>query len=273
MSRNAAENELEPDAGLNAGAIFDFDGLEADVIGVFKRWNGAAAVECDIEFAGQTIERALVQDMKVPRTGIGPGIDQFLPADTGSGVAGHVADVVGAGAARGEAQILNSLDDMDRILRRDLPKLQIGARCHMRITAAEFFGKISNPRELPMGKNTVRNTQPAHIAVLRGCDIEETIITPAKIVGGLRKFVTRRLSAQFLIGVKRVLFAFPLFLVRKFLACLDRFVLSQEVGRVGTHGFWLWQPVSKQTAKPKSHCRRAPERQRQSLQDNASVRG
>ncbi len=80
VSRNTAENELEPDAGCNTGAIFDFDGLETDVIGVFQRRNGAAAIESDIEFAGQTIERALVQDMKVPRTGIGPGIDQFLPA-------------------------------------------------------------------------------------------------------------------------------------------------------------------------------------------------
>ena len=273
MSRNAAENELEPDAGCNTGAIFDFDGLEADVIGVFKRRNGAAAIEGDIEFAGQAIERALVQDMKVPRTGIGPGIDQFLRADAGGGVACHIADVVGARAARGEAQILDALDDMDRILRRDVPKLQIGARCHMRKTAAEFFGKISNTRELPMRKNTVGNTQPAHIAVLRGCDIEETIVTPAKIVGGLRKFVTRRLSAQFLIGVKRVLFAFPLFLVGKFLACLDRFVLSQEMGRVGTRWVLARRQPSEQTAEPKNHCRRAPERPRQSLQDSASVQG
>src|SRR5664279_4043375 len=137
---------------------------------------------------------------------IWPGIDQFLPADTGGGVAGHVADVVSAGAARGEAQILNSFDDMDRVPCRDLPELQIGAGRHMRISAAEFFGKVGNSRELPMGKNTVRNAQPAHIAVLRRCDIEETIIPPAKIIGGLRKFVARRLAAQFLIGVKRVLF-------------------------------------------------------------------
>ena len=63
MTGNAADNELKPDAGCDTGAILDLNGLEADVIGVLECRDRAAAVKGDIEFAWQTIERTLIQNM------------------------------------------------------------------------------------------------------------------------------------------------------------------------------------------------------------------
>src|ERR1700730_6097002 len=122
---------------------------------------------------------------------------------------------------------------MDRVLCRDLPELQIGARRDMRVSAAESFGEIGDTCKPPMGKNAVRNSQPTHIAVLSRSDIEETIIPPTEIIGRLRRFVARGLAALLVISIEGMLFAFPLFLIREFLAGLDRLVLSQEMRRVG----------------------------------------
>jgi hypothetical protein len=59
-------NELEPDAGLDSPIVFDLHGPKADVIGVFESWDRAAAVEGNVEFALQVVERALgVKDGEV----------------------------------------------------------------------------------------------------------------------------------------------------------------------------------------------------------------
>src|SRR3984893_17422161 len=57
---DAADNELEPDARRDARAVFDLHRLKADVVGVLERRDRAAAVEGDVELAGQTVERALI---------------------------------------------------------------------------------------------------------------------------------------------------------------------------------------------------------------------
>ena len=69
---------------------------------------------------------------------------------------------------------------MDRVLRRDLPDLQIGAGGDMGISAAEFFGEFGYPGELPMRQNAVGDAQAAHVTVLGGRDIEETVKPPAE---------------------------------------------------------------------------------------------
>ena len=169
----------------------------------------------------------------------GPRVDEFVRSDTCRGVAGHIADVVGARPARGEAQILHPFDDMDCVLRRDLPELQIGASSDMGISAAEFFGKSGYPRELPMRQNAIGDSQAAHVTVLGRRDIEETVKPPTEIIGRLRIFVARGLAAQLVIRIEGMLFALPLLLIDEFLAGLDRFVLGQEMRRIGTHWCWL----------------------------------
>jgi hypothetical protein len=49
---------------------------------------------------------------------------------------------VGAGAARAEAKVLDGLDQLHGVLRRNLAKLEVGARRDVAVGAAEFVGEI-----------------------------------------------------------------------------------------------------------------------------------
>ena len=100
MAGDAAEQQAEPDARLDAGAIDHLDGRKADVVGVLERGDRAAAIERDVEFARQAVERARVEHVEVPAARVGPRIDQLLRIDAGGGRAGDVADIVGARATR-----------------------------------------------------------------------------------------------------------------------------------------------------------------------------
>ncbi len=56
----------------------------------------------------------------VPSPGIGARIEQFERVDAGSGRAGDVADVVGAGALGGQAEIDEPFQEGRPVLGRDL---------------------------------------------------------------------------------------------------------------------------------------------------------
>ncbi len=113
VSGDAAERKLEPHAGGETKTIVHLHGLEADVVGVFQNRNGSGAVESDVEFARQAVERAVVEDVKMPFARKRPRVDQLLRIDTRGRRAGDVADIVGARAARAQPQILDRLDHRD----------------------------------------------------------------------------------------------------------------------------------------------------------------
>ena len=98
MAGDAAEGEAVVDAGFDAEALGDRDCGEGDVVGVLEDGDGAAAVEGDVELAGQAVEFAVVEDVVVDAAGVLPGVDQFLRVNAGGRAAGDVADVVGAGS-------------------------------------------------------------------------------------------------------------------------------------------------------------------------------
>jgi hypothetical protein len=66
VPRDAADPEPKPDSGRSAKAIFHFNGGERDIVGVFEHRNLAGAVEGDIEFARQSRQRTVVEDVIVP---------------------------------------------------------------------------------------------------------------------------------------------------------------------------------------------------------------
>ena len=150
------------------------------------------------------------------------------------GRAGDVADVVGAGAARPQAEALDAFDDLDRVLRLDLADLQIRARRHMRVGPAAALREIGDAGELPMLQDAVRNAQPAHVGVLRRRDVEQAVIAPAEIVRGLRRLVLLRLLLQPVVGVERMLLALELLLVGELAARRRDAVLRLEMDRVGS---------------------------------------
>ena len=242
VAGDAAERQLEPDAGFDAEAVLHHDGLEADIVGVLQHRDPAGAVEGDVELARQAVERAIVEDVMMPFARIGPGVEQFLRIDAGGRRAGDVADIVGAGAARAETEILDRLDHVGGVLRLDLAQLQVGARGHMRIGAGIFLRDIGKARELPVRQDAVRNAQAAHIGGLRRRDIEQAEIAPAEIVGGLRRLVLLRLLAQLRIGIERMQLALEFLLVGELAAGRDRAVLRLDVDGVGPDRLALAAP-------------------------------
>ena len=148
VAGETAKAEPKPDARLEPEASFTCYRLEADVVGVFQHRDHAGAVEADIEFARQAVERAVVENVEVPFARIRPRVDQLLRVDAGGRRAGDVADIVGAGAARAQAEILDRLDHGDGVLRLDLADLQIGARRDMGVAAAVALGEIGEAGKL-----------------------------------------------------------------------------------------------------------------------------
>ena len=110
VAGNAAEQQSEPDAGIDAGAVHHLDGREADIVGVLERGDASSAVECDIELAGQAEQRARVEHVEMPVTGVGPRVDQLLRVDPCRWRAGDIAHIVGARAAGDQPQVLDRLD-------------------------------------------------------------------------------------------------------------------------------------------------------------------
>ena len=225
---DAAETELEPDAGLEAEAVVHLNRLEADVIGILEDGNATGAIEGDVELARQAVERTVVEDVEMPFARVGTRVDKLLRVDACGRRAGDVADIVGAGAARAQAEILDRLDHGDRIRRLDLADLDIGAGRHMRITAAVALGEVGEAGELLRLDDPVRDAQPAHVGVLVGRDVEQTEKSPAEIVGRLGIFALRRVLLQALVGVERMLLALELFLIGELAARREHAVLSLE---------------------------------------------
>ena len=135
VAGDAADPEAKPDAGLDAEPVLHLDRGEGDVVGVFEHRDLAGAVEGDVELARQSRQRAVVEDVVVPLAGVFAGVEQFLRIDPGGRRARDVADVVGAGAARAQAEVLDALDQRDGVLRRNFAHLQIGAGGDVAITA------------------------------------------------------------------------------------------------------------------------------------------
>ena len=233
MPGEPAQAEPEPDAGRQAEAVVHLHGLEADVVGVLQHRDDAGAVEADVELARQAVERAVVEDVEVPLARIGARVDQFLRVDAGGRPAGDVADIVGAGTARAQAEVLHRLDHGDRVLGLDLAHLQIGARRHVRIAAAIALGEIGDAGKLRGFENAVRHAQPAHIGVLVGRHVEQPEEAPAEIVRRLRIDILGGVLLQPLVSVERMLLALELLRVGQLAAGLEHAVLRLERGGIG----------------------------------------
>jgi hypothetical protein len=159
-----------------------------------------------------------------------PGVDEFLRIDARGGRARDVADVVGAGTARAQAEILDALDHVDRVLGLDLAHLQVGAGGDVGIAAGTALGEVGDAGELL--EDAVGNAQPAHVGLLGRRAVEQAEEAPAEIVVGLGRLIGRGLGLELLIAVERVQFALELLLVGKLAAGLDDAILGGDVRRI-----------------------------------------
>ena len=218
--------------GFEAEAVLHLHGLETDVVGILQHRNDAATVEADVEFARQAVERAVVENVEVPFARIGARVDQLLRVDAGGRRAGDVADIVGAGAARAEPQVLHRLDHGDRILRFDFADLQIGARGDVGVAAAIALGEIGDAGKLRGLEDAVRHAQPAHIGVLVRRDVKQAEETPTEIVRRFRVFVLGGEALEPLVGIERMLVALELLRVGQLAAGLEHAVLCFQRGGI-----------------------------------------
>ena len=220
--------------GSTPEAVLHLDRLEADVVGVLQRRDDAAAVERDVELARQAVERALVEDVEMPFARVRPRVDQLLRIDAGGRRAGDVADVVGAGAARAEPEVLDRLHHGDGVLRLDLAHLQIGAGGDMGVAAAVALREVGDAGELPMREDAVRHPQPAHVGVLVRRHVEQAEEAPAEIVGRLGILVARGLRLQAVVAVERVQLALELLLLGELAAGREDARLRAPMLGIGT---------------------------------------
>ncbi len=245
---DTADAETKPHAGLDAEAVLHLNSGEGDVVGVFQHRDLSRAVERDVELARQAVKRTIVENMKVPFARIFAGVDQFLRIDARRRRARDVADVVGAGTARAQAKILNTLDQRHRVLRRNFTDLKIGAGRDMAKRTAQFLGEIGKPCELPVLENAVGNAQAAHIGVLRRGDVEQAVIAPAKIVGRRWRRVGQRLLLEPRIGIEGMLLALELLLVDELFARGQNLVLRLDVRGLRANGLGIGLRAATQAA-------------------------
>src|SRR5262249_6811697 len=94
VAGQTAEAEPEPDPRIETKSLFHRRRLKADVVGVLQNWNSAGTVEGNIEFARQTVQRPIVEDVEVPFARIRPSVDKFLRIDAGGGRTGYIANII-----------------------------------------------------------------------------------------------------------------------------------------------------------------------------------
>ena len=236
VARDAADGEAVVDAGRDRRALHHLHGLEADVVGVLQRGDGAGAVEGDVELARKVIHHPRVEDVVVPVLGVGARVEQLVRVDAGRGRARHVADVVRARAARDDADVGQPFEEMRAALRLDLADLQVAARGHVRIAAAVAVGEVGDGGELPVLQDAVVHPHAAHVAVLGRPHIEEPMVAPAEVVLGLGAGARQRHGLQPLVGLERVFGPLPLLLVGELLAGRDLAILRLGLLGVGAGG-------------------------------------
>ena len=78
MAGDAAKQDAKVDAGGNAATFADFDGYEADVVGVGDDRDGASVVECDVELTRQLVHVGRVGDVGLKGVGERRNVEQFL---------------------------------------------------------------------------------------------------------------------------------------------------------------------------------------------------
>src|SRR5690349_12960014 len=124
----------------------------------------------------------------------------------------------------------------------------------MGVAAGEPFGNRGNGGELPLLEDAVGDAQAAHVAVLRRCNMEETVIAPAEIVVRFRLGAANGIRPKTGISVEWILGRLPLFLVGELAAGSSQALLGGDPGGVGTGRF---PPLGRLGAGQGADCRRS----------------
>ncbi len=127
------------------GAVFSHR-RDAEIVRVLDRADQPAAVEGDVELAGQVVELARINDDPRQLAHVGRAIDQLVRIDPGGGVRSEIANVVGARAARVQTGELDAAQHLRRIFRLDQADLQVRPRGDLDVAGRELRRDGRDPR-------------------------------------------------------------------------------------------------------------------------------
>ena len=138
VAGRAAESDAEEDLAIGE------DGFDTDVVGIFDRADQTTAIERNVEFAGQIVERAVIDDNLSEVLAEGQNIDQFMRINASRGICREIADIVRARTAGVQADALDAAQHFRSVFGLDEANLEIGARGDLDVAGGEFFGDASN---------------------------------------------------------------------------------------------------------------------------------
>ncbi len=137
------------------------------------------------------------------------GVDEFGAVDAAGGGGGDVAEVIDSGAAGGEAEVLEFIEDVDGVLGLDLADLQVAAGRDVGVVAAPVVGNLGDAVELGRSEFAPGDAHPEHEGFLSGPDVEEAEIPELEGVPFIGEFVFSGVFDESVPGVEAVLFVLP----------------------------------------------------------------
>ena len=154
----------------------------------------------------------MIQDVVVNPFRERADVDEFSGIEAAVGRGGDVADVVATGTARGEAQFLNTRENLDDGAGLEFADLEISARREVDEAVAEIRRELGEAVALRGRDLAGRNADAEHKAVLRGGDVEEAVEFETVEVFGVGGLVGVGVREEAFPRVEGILFVFPTFL-------------------------------------------------------------
>ena len=136
----------------------------ADVVDRHLRAVERAALDGDLELARQREVERIEEEVVVDGEDVGCDVERLVWMDARIGAARDVANAVGAGAARADADGEQRLVHVDDLLERHPVDLDVLARRDVRDAAAIAVGDVGHDVELLRGEQAPGNLDALHVA-------------------------------------------------------------------------------------------------------------
>ncbi len=168
------------------------------------------------------------------RPGVGHDVDQFVGIEAAGRRGGDVADVVRAGAERGEAEVGEGHQHVGRVFRHDLADLDIGAGGQVDVAGTPALRHPGEAAELLAGERTAGDAAAEHQAFLGGRDEEQAVELVAEDVAIPGELLLRGVGEDGVVAIEAVLLVLDEFFPAKL---VERGAVDALFGLMGEAAF------------------------------------